>query len=235
MGSSAANLPPRYETPWREPFEAPIRRQLRPGCSVLDIGSGRHPAIKPADRPEGVRYVGLDLSIDELAAAGPGAYTETLAADATRLQPGLAGQFDLVVSWQVLEHVSDLEATIGHIHRYLKPGGVFVALFSGAWSAFGVINRVLPNRLGAKLVDRTMKRTENNIPVFPAHYDRCTASALTPIFDEWAEAGITPLYNGAGYFGFFPPLQRLYLAYENRIVRREKADLATHYLVVATR
>ncbi|HTU14860.1 MAG TPA: class I SAM-dependent methyltransferase [Solirubrobacterales bacterium] len=232
---SRVTLPPRYSAPWRGPFDDPITERLTPGCAVLDIGSGRHPAIRPDDRPESVRYVGLDLSRDELDAAGEAAYTETVAADATSLRPELTGRFDLVISWQVLEHVRDLEATVGNIREYLKPGGLFVALFSGSWSAFGVINRVLPDRIGSKLVDRAMKRTERNIPVFPAHYDRCSQRALVPLFAEWDRARIEPLYNGAGYFAFAPPLQRVYLAYENLIERRRVANLATHYLVVAER
>jgi SAM-dependent methyltransferase len=226
-------LPDRYSIPWREPFEDPILKRMRENCTVLDIGSGRHPAIKPSDRPANVRYVGLDLSEDELAAAGEGAYTETITADATSPRPELAGQFDLVISWQVLEHVKDLEQTIRIIRSHLKPGGMFVALFSGSWSAFGVINRLLPNRIGSKIVDRTMKRTENNMPVFPAYYDRCSAGQLAPMFAPWTKAEITPLYNGAGYFRFLPVLETAYLKYEDMIERRQAANLATHYLVIA--
>lgn len=231
--SAAVQLPARYAGRWRDPFEAPIMERLVPGTAVLDIGSGRHPAIPVDKRPADVRYVGLDLSQDELEAAETGAYTEMLEADATLYQPSLAGQFDLVVSWQVLEHVQDLEATVGNIKRYLRPGGTFVTLFSGTWSAFGVINRVLPNKLGARIVDPIMRRTERNIPVFPAHYDKCHASALRPMFSTWAEADIRGLYGGAGYFGFARPVQRVYLAYENFIERRGIDNLATHYLIVA--
>lgn len=231
----SVELPERYSIPWHKPFDDPIFERLDEGMSVLDIGSGRHPAIKPEDRPTNVRYVGLDLSEDELIAAGPGAYSETIAADATTIRPELVGQFDLVISWQVLEHVMDLEQTIRNIRFYLKPGGLFVALFSGSWSAFGVINRILPNRIGSKIVDRTMKRTENNVPVFPAHYDRCSAKELAPIFATWTESEITPLYNGAGYFRFLPILEKAYLKYEDAIEERGAANLATHYLVVAER
>lgn len=235
METRTKSLPTRYRGDWRAPFETPIHERMTVGSSVLDIGSGRHPAIPPSDRPTNVRYVGLDLSREELDAAGPNAYTDSIAADATVLQPQLQGQFDLVISWQVLEHVEDLEVTLEHIRRYLKPDGLFVALFSGSWSIFGVINRLLPDRIGAKIVDRTMKRTENNVPVFPAFYDRCTAKDLGPLFDKWQNVEIVALFNGAGYFNFFPPLQRVYLSYENLIHKRNVANLATHYLVKAAR
>ena len=233
MPSVRHELPERYRTPWRQPFETAIFERLEPGCAVLDIGSGRHPAIAPGRRPAEITYTGLDISLDELLEAGPNAYGETVEADASVLQKGLIGSFDLVISWQVLEHVQDLEAAIGNVHRYLRPGGRFVALFSGAWSLFGLINRALPDRLGSRIVDRTMKRTENNLPVFPAHYDRCTAKDLDPLFAAWSQYELTPLYNGASYFNFLPPLRSAYLVYENSIHQRRVANLATHYLVVA--
>lgn len=229
------HLPARYRVPLRQGFERSIGERLAPGVRILDIGSGRHPAISPAERPEGVSYVGLDLSLSELQAAGSGAYDETIAADATRFLAELADRFDLVVSWQVLEHVADMAATLENVKRYLKPGGRFVAQFSGAWSAFGIINRVLPDRVGARIVDRTMKRTENNIPVFPAYYDRCSARALDPLLAGWSNHELTPIYFGAAYFNFLPPLKRLYLAYENAASRRGAENLATHYLLTAER
>ena len=228
-------FPERYGDDWRAPFERPILERMAEGSAVLDIGSGRHPAITPDRRPLGVQYVGLDLSASELAAAGEGAYTEVVEADAAALRPELEDRFDLVVSWQVLEHVRDLESTITHIHRYVRPGGTFVALFSGAWAAFAVANRLIPNRAGSKIVDRIMHRTAANMPVFPAFYDRCYYSPLRRMLASWTEFTITPLFGGAGYFRVAPPIQRLYLEYENVIARRPVKNLATHYLVVATR
>ncbi len=233
--TSSAGLPARYFEPLRGKFDAAIAERLKPGSKVLDIGSGRHPAIPPEERPEGVHYVGLDLSPEELEAAGPGAYDEEIAADATSLQPELLDRFDLVISWQVLEHVKDLETTLDNIHRYLADDGRFVAQFSGAWSAFGVINRILPDRIGAKIVDRTMKRTENNIPVFPAYYDRCSARALDQLMASWSEHTLVSFYFGAAYFNFFPPLRRAYLLYENTAARHDWRNLATHYLLIAER
>lgn len=228
-------LPFRYETPLRAGFDREIGQRLDDGISILDIGSGRHPAIPVNRRPAVGRYTGLDLSADELRAAGPDAYTDSVAADATVARPELVGQFDLVVSWQVLEHVSDLEATISAVRRYLRPRGRFVAQFSGRWSAFGVINRILPDRVGSRLVDRTMKRTAQNLPVFPAFYDRCDARSLDRLFAGWSAVRLTPIYFGATYFNFFPPLRRAYLVYENLVERKGLRSLATHYLVAADR
>lgn len=227
--------PPRYNIRWQDPFEAAVFARLTANARVLDIGSGRHPAVPVALRPNDITYVGLDLSRDELDAAGPGAYTEAIEADATVLQPKLVEGFDLVVSWQVLEHVRDLEQALENARQYLVPGGRFVALFSGSWSAFGIINRMLPHKLGKRIVEPIMHRKERNTPVFPAYYDKCYDAALRRIVTRWDSATITPLYNGAGYFAFSRFTLRGYLAYENFIANRQVANLATHYLLIAER
>lgn len=234
-GSVDPLLPARYRSRWRDPFEEPIYARLKPGASVLDIGSGRHPAVPADRRPVDVEYVGLDLSGDELVAAGPEAYTQAVEADATVLQGELVDRFDLVISWQVLEHVRDLRQTIENVRLYLRPGGTFVALFSGSWSAFGIVNKVLPHKLGKRIVEPIMHRKEANTPVFPAYYNQCYASALERIFTPWGDADIRPLFVGATYFSFARPVMRAYLLYENAIASRQVANLATHYLVTATR
>src|SRR5215218_1572274 len=139
---SRITLPPRYLFDWRAPFDHAIEARLAPGITVLDIGSGRNPAVALSSRPDDVTYIGLDVSSDELSAAEPGSYDEHVVVDAARLYEPLRGRADLAVSWQVLEHVRDLRATIDNIGAYLKPGGVFISLFSGSFSAFGVINQL---------------------------------------------------------------------------------------------
>jgi SAM-dependent methyltransferase len=230
-----AALPDRYSVPWRAKFDEHVADALRPGSRVLDIGSGRNPTIPVERRPTGCTYVGLDLSADELLRAGPGAYDEHVEADASARLSEFDGVFDLVVSWQVLEHVRDLGSTLENIRGYLRQGGVFVTMFSGSWSAFGVVNRLLPNKVAHAVVGRTMGRANSHIPVFPAYYDRCYASALQPLMRPWSTAAISPLYAGAAYFSFSTFATRLYLRYEDFICARGIANLATHYLVVAER
>jgi hypothetical protein len=55
------------------------------------------------------------------------------------------------------------------------------------------------------------------------------------MLSSWSDVAIVPFYRGAPYFGFWRPLQRAYLAYENAIERRQCTNLATHYLVIAER
>jgi SAM-dependent methyltransferase len=229
------SLPARYQTRWDEPFRTEIEQVLRPGISILDVGSGRNPSIPAGDRPADVHYVGLDLSAEELEAAAPGEYDEHVVADVGTLKDELVGRFDVIVSWQVLEHVEDLGAAFVCMRAYLKPGGTHISLFSGKGSVFAAINRVIPFHIGAPIVKKVMGRSDNSDPVFPAFYDRCNDTALRKMTADWSNVEIKPYWVGARYFGFAKIAQQAYLAYENFLVRRNHVNLATHYLLVATR
>jgi hypothetical protein len=137
------------------------------------------------------------------------------------------------VSWQVLEHVAPLGDAISNIHSYLRPGGLFVAGLSGGRSAIALINRAIPHRLAKMAMERLLRRDPAS--VFPAPYDRCTYSALSRILEDWSGVQIVSRYRGAQYFRFLPPLQALYVRFEDLLVRGAHKDLATHYLVVARR
>ena len=224
---------PRYLDDWLTPFRAVIQSELRHGSVIVDIGGGRHPAIARIDLPAGATYIGVDLSAGELSAAPPGSYDRVIAADVTEFRSELEGLADLVVSWQVLEHVAPLGAAISNIHSYLRPGGLFVAQLSGGRSCFALVNRVIPHRLAKVAMKRLLGRDPTS--VFPAPYDQCTYSALARTLASWSDVQIVPRYRGAQYFRFLPPLQTLYLHIEDLIVRGAHRDLATHYLVVARR
>jgi SAM-dependent methyltransferase len=202
---------------------------------VLDVGSGRNPTVLREARPPGTRYVGLDLSRNELRLAGPGAYDDVVVADlATRVE-SLVGSVDLALSWQVFEHVTPLAQAFDNLHAYLRPGGTLISFFSGRWSMFGIVNQLLPNALGRRLVEMTMRRRGTDHPVFPAYYDRCAFGAIQQMLGSWTEVEITSFFRGATYFHFSRILTRAYLSYENVIYRARLNDLATHYLLVARR
>lgn len=225
--------PPRYNYPWRRPFDENIQARLRPGMSILDIGSGQRPTLVADERPPDTRYVGLDASRDELVKAGEGAYDELVVADAATRMSALDGTIDLAVSWQVFEHVKPLEAALDNVFHYLRPGGTLVSLFSGGWSVFGVVNRALPDAIGGRLVERSMRRRDSDQPVFPAYYDGCSYRSLRRMTEQWHTVEIQPLFRAAVYFHFSEALSKAYLAYENAVHRARLKNLATHYLLVA--
>lgn len=224
-------LPPRYHEEWGREFWSFVDRALRPGATVLDVGAGRRPTILPERRPADTLYVGADISGEELAHAAPGSYDETIAADAQRLVPELLDRFDLIVAWQVLEHLHDLPSAAQAFHRYAKPGGWFVSCLSGRYAAFSVANRILPDAVGSRVVAYLMRRPVES--VFPARYDHGDARGLREAFSGWDEVHVIPLWRGFDYFARLPGIRALYLRYENWALQRGRENLATHYVVAA--
>ncbi len=227
------NLPPRYNVPWDKPFLELVTRDLRPGHRILDIGPGRKPSLEPHLRPPGCHWVALDISADELRLAPPGSYDSVVIADVEQPVTELLNGFDLVVSWQVLEHVRDLERVLANLHGYLRPDGRFVAMLSGEFAWFALANRVLPDRLAVAALHRLLGRPPES--VFPAHYDHCNYSALQRLLSGWREADVVPLFGGGNYLSFSPLLENAYLAYENFVIRRHWRNLATHYVISASK
>ncbi len=231
--SARAAVPARYDRHPSELFADAVRSQLRPGMAILDVGSGRRPALAPPARPPDCEYAGLDVSARELELAPAGSYATHVVADVTTPVALLRDRFDLIVSWQVLEHVSDTDRALANMRGYLRPGGRLVALLSGRFSAFGMLNAALPPRLGVVLMRRLLRRDPDS--VFAAHYDRCHATALRDALTPWTRADVVPLFQGGAYFNFSRRLRAAYFVYEDWAWRSGRANLATHYLLVCER
>ena|SRR5438309_288769 len=229
---SRTSLPERYER-WREAFDNGVESSIHPGAQVLDVGSGREPTVPWAVRPAGCKYVGLDLSAAELERAPSGSYDETVVCDITEFRPELRDRFDLVMSFQVFEHVRPLSTALQNIRTYLKSGGVLVAIMSGTFAEFALASRVIPTGMARRILKRTMGKSEDS--VFPAHYDRCWYGALRSELRDWTDVEITPLYVGGLYLAFAPALQAIYLKYEEWAMRGGHRNLASHYVVCARR
>jgi SAM-dependent methyltransferase len=227
-------LPERYGRRWREEIvRERIAPRLVPNVRILDVGPGPRPMLPPAQRPSGCTYVALDAAADELAAAASSAYDEVVVDDVARRVPKLEGRFDLVVSWQVLEHVKPLDRALENLRAYLRPTGQFIAFLSGAFAVPSVVNRLIPRSFGVTAMERLLGRDPRT--VFRAHYDRCWYGALGSMLQSWSRAEVVPFYLGALYFGFSRALLRAYLAYEEWVRTRGHRNLATHYLVHAAR
>lgn len=229
----AGRLPLRYGEQWQAPFLERVTALLRPQVRVLDVGSGARPAVPPDQRPESCYYVGMDISASELERAGPDAYDDIAVGDVCTAIPSWAEEFDIVLSWQVLEHVSSMRAALENQRAALVPGGRMIAMLSGTWAIYALAARVIPHRISTMLQTRLLGADARD--KFPAHYDRCSDRALRQQLTEsgWRSWEIVPYYKAGGYLSFSRSLLRAYLIYENWAERTGRANLATHYLVEA--
>lgn len=233
QGALRGALPPRYARRWDALFFERAAQALAPGAVVLDVGSGRQPAFRVDQRPEGVTYVGFDISRTELERAGERAYDENVVADVTKRVPRLEGRFDLAISRQVFEHVQPLDVAFENLRAYLRPGGRLVALLSGKFSLFALLSQAIPHRATVFIAHRLLGRDPTS--VFPAHYDRCYGPAIEEMLGSWSQSEVVPDFRGVNYTNFSRTATSAYLLYEEWAVRAGRHSLATHYLVDAVR
>lgn len=229
----AGRLPQRYGYPMQRVFAERLAPLLVPGVAILDVGAGRSPTVAPERRPAGSRYIGMDVARAELLAADPGAYDEWLVHDITEPVRSIEDRVDVVLSWQVLEHVASTPRAFEAMRRTLRPGGTLLAQVSGSFAFFSLSAHLLPHRARTMLMRRLLGAPPEM--KFPTHYDRCWASAFERSLADWDAVEIIPFYRGAAYLRSLRPAQVGYLWYESAIARREIRNLATHYLVVARR
>lgn len=98
---------------------------IRPGMTVLDIGSGRG-WFSLAAAKLGAEVTAVDLSAENLKRikeANPG--IETVFGDACEL-PTLGNKYDLIVALEVMEHLVEPAQALKSLQKYLKPDGILL-------------------------------------------------------------------------------------------------------------
>lgn len=123
-------------------FDAEMMRtglELNRKLQVLEIGFGNGSFLAYAKR-RGWEIVGTEANAHLINAASLFGFHAIPADDLHTLQHGM---FDLVVAFDVLEHVPPLEL-LGFVRKLaekLKPGGILLARFPNADSPFGLVNQ----------------------------------------------------------------------------------------------
>lgn len=184
----------------------------RQGITVVDVGSGKHPAI-PIEIKErfGLRIVGLDISEDELCKAPEGYYDDYIVANIMDKLPAFGA--DLVVTRFLLEHVEDNRKAMLAIATLLKPGGELLCMVPSRNALFARINLMFPERLKRQLLFSLFPEKERTSGL-KAYYNRCTPRNFKVLFKE---NGLVIeeeyLFYQSSYFSFFFPLYLLWRAW----------------------
>lgn len=110
----------------------------RRGARVLETGCG---ARSHLTYPEATRVAGIDIFLPQLRRhQGPARLAQ---GDVTSL-PVQSSSIDVVVCWDVLEHIGRPEQAIAEIARVLRPGGLAVLALPNILSLKGLVTRFTP-------------------------------------------------------------------------------------------
>jgi SAM-dependent methyltransferase len=195
-------------------FDGMIRRYLRPDAAVLDAGAGRG-TMFPYDYATHVaRMEGVDI---EPALLENPNLTDAAVADLADL-PFADGEFDLVFSKFVFEHLDRPVTVMRELHRILKPAGHLLIHTPNRWHYVTLASALTPTRV--HIWYRT-KLGWDEADTFPTRYranDTKTIEALA------AKSGFRVhslhlLETKPTYLALHPLAYRAGIAYE-RLVNR---------------
>jgi SAM-dependent methyltransferase len=173
------------------------------GGRICELGGGAEPALDLdfLDR-HGLDCLVVDISETELRKAPPG--YETLVADVCSPDFTTAahgGNYDVVFSKVLAEHVRDAEQFHRNVHRLVRPGGTVMHFFPTLWWPPNIANRVLPEALAERILLRIEPWRERSGPAgkFPAYYHWCYGPTRSQI-KRLAAVGFT-VEHCVAYYG----------------------------------
>lgn len=101
-----------------------LEREFYAGKEILDLGCGPRGSLVWAT--EAARRVGLDPLARDYRALGTDAHAMECVAGHAEAMPFGDESFDVVTSFNSLDHVDDIEHTVAEIKRVVRPGGHLV-------------------------------------------------------------------------------------------------------------
>lgn len=216
-------------------YEEMVARRMNSGEGkvVVDVGGGKSCPFAKFRKPElNTKIIAVDVSSESLSENRDA--DETRVANIMRELPFEDDSVDLVVSRSVLEHLQSVEEFVKNSKSILKPGGHFIHLFPSKFAPFALINQLLPNRLGKRVLHLLFPATKG-IGGFPAFYDNCHHSAIVSLLEKhgFEVREEHAYYFQSAYFGFFFPLFMLSVLYELLIRAVGAKDLAAFVLISA--
>jgi len=152
-----------YELYFTDVFGIP--RGFYAGKRLLDIGCGPRGSLEWAD--DALERVGLDPLADEYVRLHETPQAMTYVAGGSESIPFPDGHFDVVTTFNSIDHVDDLDASVAELQRVTAPGGTLLV--------FVDVNHdptpTEPHRIGWDFVERFDRCTLVERRAFQRHSD----------------------------------------------------------------
>lgn len=170
---------------------------------ILDYGAGEGTAFRDPERAVlyDLRPLGevWACDVDPIVSQHPGAHHHVLIEENQSL-PFEDGQFDLIVSDVVFEHIRQPDRVTPELMRVLRPGGVICARTPNSFGYPALATRMIPNRLHSAAL-RVIQPERRSEDVFPTVFRLNRPSAIRKAFPGCAVSWYGDSGEPAYYFG----------------------------------
>jgi hypothetical protein len=165
--------------------------------SILEIGGIDRPLL---GRGRGFTYEGLDIESRE------GCYRAYDNFLVQSVEEPIPGQYDMIVSITLLEHVRDNTASVRNMFDALKAGGVTHHYIPAKWHPYSICLRIVGPKWQKRLIPRLRPGNEN-ITGYPAFFDHCSVRSMRTLFERsgFVDINVEPYYRANDYFAWFLP------------------------------
>ena len=187
-----------------------IRKYLAPGQRVLDAGCGRYLKFCK-ELCDTAWVVGIDL--ETVMETDNKRRPFGVRGDIGRL-PFSDGQFDMVISRSVIEHLHNPAAVFREFARVLRPGGKVVIITPNKYDYVSLLAAVTPYWVHRRLVSKIFEVPQED--VFPTLYRANTRAAIRRTFTAagFVQKELESINHYPAYLMFSPALFRLGILYE---------------------
>jgi SAM-dependent methyltransferase len=179
------------------------------GCSgdVLEIGGIDRPFLAKDDQ---YRYVGMDIE------EKPRCHDVYDRFVVQSVEDPIGGEYDLVMSITLLEHVRDNASSIANIFDALRPARETHHYVPGKGHPYALALRAVGPKWQKRLIYalRPNSVAETGYPTF---FDHCTARDMVRVFEGvgFEDVRVRVFYRANDYFAFFFPAFIAVTAFEN--------------------
>ena len=190
-------------------FDALIRHRLRPDMNVLDAGAGRG-LMYPYDyRLAVTKMAGADT--DPAVLENPNV-TEAVVADLSSL-PYPEGEFDLVFSKYVFEHIARPAVVMRELRRVMKPGAHLLVHTPNRWHYVAMAATITPIRFHVWFNERRGRPEADTFPTLYRINDRRRMEHLAA-GSGFRLCGLQEIETKPDYLSFHPLAYLVGIAYE---------------------
>lgn len=225
-----------HETAWSSYL--PQLRELvsrYQAARILELGAGRWPSFRISDMPDTLAsYTVNDISQSELDLAAP--EYEKACFDVTGDVSQFAGQFDVVFSRSLAEHVKNGRALHRNVLELLRPGGVAFHMIPTLYAPAFVLNRLMPETLSRSILHFFFPRRRTDAPKFPAYYSWCygNSAKMEKMLRSvgYGDVRIRNFY-GTEYFESIPVVKQLAEAFSALAAKNDWSSVGSYAYIIA--